>query len=246
MEFKTGGHNGILLALGAGDAVIGDVNELENRAPGAIPAPGKLLPNRPFVRAPRAAEPSPEHANPAPVPRDEPRPAPAAAIDFREKDLHGRSFEKTRLDGADFSGANLQDCKFGGASVRKAIFKDADVKGAWLTDADFTEADMREMRGDPLITGSHFDRANLQGLTIKVANCTFKGANLRDCVIVGYTYGCDFSGADLRGVNLRPAALADGPAANRWKGTRYDDDTAWPDGFDPVAAGAVLVKGDAK
>ena len=45
--------------------------------------------------------------------------------------------------------------------------------------------------------------------------------------------GADLTGADLRRANLTWAALT---------GTHYDEHTQWPEGFDPVAAGAVLVE----
>jgi uncharacterized protein YjbI with pentapeptide repeats len=45
--------------------------------------------------------------------------------------------------------------------------------------------------------------------------------------------GVDLSGADLGGANLSRADL---------RGAKYDADTTWPEGFDPVAAGAELVE----
>ena len=52
----------------------------------------------------------------------------------------------------------------------------------------------------------------------------------------------DLREADLRGANLRRADLswADLREANlRW--ARYNTSTKWPDGFDPEAAGALIV-----
>ena len=42
----------------------------------------------------------------------------------------------------------------------------------------------------------------------------------------------DLRKADLQGANLSEANLS---------GTKYDADTKWPEDFDPVAAGAVLM-----
>jgi len=42
--------------------------------------------------------------------------------------------------------------------------------------------------------------------------------------------GADLRGADLSGADLDSAIL---------ENTTYDEETRWPEGFDPVAAGAV-------
>ena len=49
-----------------------------------------------------------------------------------------------------------------------------------------------------------------------------RGANLEGADLVG----ANLSGANLRGVNLDMA--------------KADEDTTWPEGFDPVAAGVVF------
>ena len=68
-------------------------------------------------------------------------------------------------------------------------------------------------------------KADLNGAILWEAN--LRGANL---------YGADLREADLRDANLRGANLygADLDA-------KYNADTRWPEGFDPKAAGAVLV-----
>ena len=54
------------------------------------------------------------------------------------------------------------------------------------------------------------------------------GANLR---------GTNLRSADLSGANLSGADLSEAHLGS----ARYNADTKWPEGFDPVAAGAVLV-----
>ncbi|HSI15311.1 MAG TPA: pentapeptide repeat-containing protein [Chthoniobacter sp.] len=167
----------------------------------------------------------------------------AAPKDFHDQNLPDKVFSNGILNGADFSDAVLKNAKFDHASLKRANFKGADLQGAWLTDADITDADLTDVKGSPLCSHSHFDRAKMQRMNLKSNDCTFKGADLREATIAGYIYGCDFSGADLRGANLRAMTVPPkGQAENRWKGVIYDDDTAWPDGFDPVAEGAVLSK----
>lgn len=52
----------------------------------------------------------------------------------------------------------------------------------------------------------------------------------------------DLRGADLRGANLSDANLegADMSGADLYA-TQYNSGTKWPEGFDPEAAGAILV-----
>ena len=52
-------------------------------------------------------------------------------------------------------------------------------------------------------------------------------ANLRGAILSE----ANLRGADLRGADLRRADL---------RGAKYNADTTWPEGFDPVAAGAVM------
>jgi uncharacterized protein YjbI with pentapeptide repeats len=62
---------------------------------------------------------------------------------------------------------------------------------------------------------------------------------LRDANLIGVDLGLsDLSNVDLRGADLLNADLE----TSDLKGARYDEQTRWPSGFDPVKAGAVLVK----
>jgi uncharacterized protein YjbI with pentapeptide repeats len=46
----------------------------------------------------------------------------------------------------------------------------------------------------------------------------------------------DLSGASLKGTNLREQNLS----TARLIGAKANEDTTWPDGFDPVAAGVIF------
>ena len=68
-------------------------------------------------------------------------------------------------------------------------------------------------------------RANLSGADLSSANlgrAILRGADLR---------GANLSSTDLHEADLRRSNLT---------GAKYNDNTSWPDGFDPVAAGAIL------
>ena len=69
--------------------------------------------------------------------------------------------------------------------------------------------------------GADLTGANLAGANLKGAN--LNGANLA---------GANLLNADLSGADLNSAKLS---------GAFYDIQTKWPDGFDPIKAGAVLI-----
>lgn len=162
----------------------------------------------------------------------------AQGTDFHEQQFNAKDFTGQKLDGANFTDAVLKGCNFTHASLRNAKFTGADLSGAWLNDADLTGADLTKTTGDYIASRTCFDGATLQGQRITMNNCTFRKANLRDTKVSGYIYNCDFSGADFSGANLRLMAV--NTDSNKWKGVIYDDDTSWPDGFDPVKVGAIL------
>ena len=60
------------------------------------------------------------------------------------------------------------------------------------------------------------------------------GGNLRGAAL----RGADLRGADLRDVNLTNADLE----YTFLLGAFYDESTVWPDDFNPVAAGAMLIE----
>lgn len=76
---------------------------------------------------------------------------------------------------------------------------------------------------------AYLQNAGLQDANLSEAGLT--GANLQYANL----RGSDLSGADLRWANLCGANL-EGANLNK---TRYNHDTVWPQGFDPVKGGAV-------
>ena len=73
------------------------------------------------------------------------------------------------------------------------------------------------------LPGADFRRANLHEAWLRDA--CLHAADLRDADLEG----ADLDAADLRGANLDGADL---------QGATFSPETAWPAGFDPVAAGA--------
>jgi|ETNmetMinimDraft_13_1059891.scaffolds.fasta_scaffold16209_2 uncharacterized protein YjbI with pentapeptide repeats len=72
------------------------------------------------------------------------------------------------------------------------------------------------------LSSANLSEANLSGASLHWAD--LRGANLR---------WADLTGADLRWADLTGADLSD---------AKNNADTTWPEGFDPEAAGAVLVE----
>jgi uncharacterized protein YjbI with pentapeptide repeats len=163
--------------------------------------------------------------------------------DYHDQDLKNKDFSQAILNGADFTDAVVSHANFYGASLKNAIFKGCDLDSSSFASADATGADLHGSKGLLMISSSHFDKANMEGITMMAHDTTFRGTNLKGAKLNGYIYNCDFSGADLRGANMRQMVV--NTDSNRWKGVIYNDDTAWPDGFDPVAAGAVMAKAEA-
>src|SRR5439155_1549659 len=89
------------------------------------------------------------------------------------------------------------------------------------------------------------DKANFEGVNKNLVSlvfrnkCSLKDANLKKAKIGQISNDCDLSRADLRGASLR-AVTFQANALPRLTGALYDDDTAFPDSFDPKAAGMIL------
>lgn len=167
----------------------------------------------------------------------------AQGKDFHDKDLTEKSFASANLNGADFSEAVLKSCDFRKATLRGADLKGADISNANFSETDLTGADLREINGMAFLQHTILNEVNMEGVDMSrsgsVYACKFRGANLRNTKGWGLIGGCDFSNADLRGANFR--AMQGGPEP-RFRNAIYDEDTTWPDNFDPKAAGAKLAK----
>jgi len=101
---------------------------------------------------------------------------------------------------------------------------------------------------DKLYVEMHKDSlagADLRGATltfINIRNANFRGANLSGASFLGsFLAGSDLSNANLSNanlciVNLRGANLS----GTNLNGAIFNNKTVWPDGFDPIKAGAIL------
>ena len=137
----------------------------------------------------------------------------------------------------------LMEVKWAGADLRLAdlsgvFLLEPDLSGANLFSANLSNATL--LRAD--LSNANLFRVNLSNATLLSANLSgtklwlsdLSGADLRHADLSG----ADLSGADLSGADLSGADLS-GADLHR---SRYDISTIWPEGFDPIAAGAELVE----
>jgi uncharacterized protein YjbI with pentapeptide repeats/beta-lactamase regulating signal transducer with metallopeptidase domain len=116
--------------------------------------------------------------------------------DFSNRDLSGHDFSGQRLDGTDFSHANLRGADFSNSELVGVDFSGANLEGAKFRNARLNGCDLRrtDVRG-----------ANLTG--VQMTGCDFDARDLSPdqaaSLLRGCRTGCDFSGANLEGQDLR-------------------------------------------
>lgn len=144
-------------------------------------------------------------------------------VDFTGAELRNTEFVDVQVAGTTFTGARLQNAGLHGLVAPGISFRGADLRGADLGSADLAgagldEADLRDAR----LTEAELGFANLR-------QAVLAGADLRGAVLLhNNAVGANLRGADLRSVSGMCFVDADRAF--------YDDDTQWPDGFDPLAA----------
>lgn len=107
-------------------------------------------------------------------------------------------------------------------------FSEMDLLGAWLPGSDLDGGRFQHTR---------LKGANLEGASMRKTDLT--SANLRDATLAR----TDLTDAILREADLRQASLAEAKLDGvDLTGAIFDYITIWPDGFDPVAAGATNIE----
>jgi hypothetical protein len=156
--------------------------------------------------------------------------------------LQDANFSRVNLDVANLTGANLEgtdftDARFNSTTKWPDGFDPLTI-GAHGPGVDYSgEEFVLTMRNRDL-RGANFEGARIGGSrTLVGTNLT--DANLRDANFsrVNLDYA-NLTGADLKGTNLREIKYN---SQTDWTGAIYSVHTQWPEGFDPVAKGAILV-----
>jgi uncharacterized protein YjbI with pentapeptide repeats len=154
-----------------------------------------------------------------------------------EARLNDADLRGANLSGANLSGANLRGAQLSVANLSGADLSKADLRGARLYEADLSKANLSGARLDGArLVGAHLSGASLSGANLSEADLS--GANLYRAnlsnanLLFTWLKGADLIEADLSGVDLSGADLSN---------AGWESGTIWPDGFDPIAAGAVKV-----
>jgi uncharacterized protein YjbI with pentapeptide repeats len=183
------------------------------------------------------------------------------------RDLTAANFEGAQIVAGNFvkanlTGANLRDANFSGVNLEFATLTGADLTGTNFTGVRFNSQTKWPEGFDPLTIGAHgpgvdysyseftlgayhrdLTAANFEGAQIVAGNfvkANLTGANLRDANFSGVNLEfATLTGADLRGTDLSEIKHN---SHTKWTGAIYSVHTQWPEGFDPQAAGALLVE----
>ncbi len=131
---------------------------------------------------------------------------------------------------------NLSGRDLTAASFRRAWVRRLNLSGANLARADF---------GGAQIWQSDFHGANLAGANFEPSSEPVEGGRPGDLQTV--LFFVNFRQANLRGANFAGTSITSISAGTSigkalFEGARYDCATRWPEGFDPIAAGAVLTE----
>ena len=133
--------------------------------------------------------------------------------------------------------------------LSKTFLNDADMRGAHLIHTNLSNVIwwFAKLKGADLslanLVGAGLLQANLSYTILKMTNMS--SADLRDANLEG----ADMSNADLSSADMTKARLVSanlyGANLTNTKLTNaiYTRDTIWPDGFDPDAAGAIMING---
>ncbi len=166
--------------------------------------------------------------------------------DFRGANLNGAFLVEAHLAGTHLEHAHLEHTHLEWAHLGEADLTEARMKrvfliSAHLTRANLSQADLQE---------AHMVNAKLAGANLSEANLTrahlewafMVTANLMGASLVGaQLVGSELRGANLAYTNLSGANLQDTSLTwSRLRDATYDETTLWPEGFDPISAGAVL------
>lgn len=143
--------------------------------------------------------------------------------------LSGAALRAAYLDRAKLAHANLEAADLTAARLREAVLVGAHLCDAWLERSDLSGASLAQANA----SGADFGDANL-------AHASLVGANLAGATLVGAILtGARLESARLEAANLRGAELQSADL----DGAYFDEETAFPDGFDPVAASMVPSSG---
>jgi uncharacterized protein YjbI with pentapeptide repeats len=160
------------------------------------------------------------------------------SINLSELDL-----SNLKLSYINLSRANLNNTNLSNTDLQYADLREADLSGANLTSAYvvFAKTSGIQLKQSTIkntnFQGADLTNVNLSGMVIESPNLPgvkLNGVNMSNSRIIGFMFGADLSGVDLRGADLKD--LKGMTRTEYVKGTR-DESTRPPSVFMPEPAG---------
>ena len=144
------------------------------------------------------------------------------------------TLELDSLEGADLSYHDFHRALLSNMKMRAAILKGATLRNACLNNADLRECNLNEAG----LMNAHLRRSRLENTQMRgswLTGAVLDGANLSNADLSG----ADVAAASFRNCQLQSAILL----VERIESANFDqaifnDQTVWPEGFDPESAGA--------
>ena len=159
-------------------------------------------------------------------------------IDLAGRVLKGANFEDAEIVGANLSYTNLEN-----ANLTSIDFGGTDLSGANLKNTKLMEASLSNANLD----GTNLERANLRGsflIRTQMRSANLKKANLKNVKLkLAGLENANFQGANFQGAKLEQIFFNHN---TKWQGAIYDEQTVFPEGFDPVAKGMRFEPSDKK
>jgi len=147
--------------------------------------------------------------------------------------LQGTKLLCTNLQGARLQAANLIDAHLTFVNLRGANLELANCQGAMLLGIDLEDASLLTTN----LEAAYLSESILDGANLSLAN--LKYTDLSKASLKGATMvRTNLEGACLNAANLENTRLG----TTNLKDATYNSLTKWPKGFDPKAAGAILVE----
>ncbi|MFN7114343.1 MAG: pentapeptide repeat-containing protein [Alphaproteobacteria bacterium] len=141
-------------------------------------------------------------------------------VHFKKALLNGSSFERGDFKKTYFINSDLSKAIFKAARFQQSGFSETNLKNADFTDATFESGSFSGDLSDTIFKNARFHQTRFSKVTLDGTD--FSNAQIFN----GYFTKVDFSKSILSDVQLT--------------GSTYTCETTWPEGFDPVAAGAKM------
>lgn len=120
--------------------------------------------------------------------------------------------QKTNLENSNLSFANLGTASFENAKLKSALLEGVSASSVLFRNANLMEVNLK----NSYLGGADLINANFEGADLT-------NANFERCVLYG---------TDMRGMNIETA---------NFQGAVFDQNTKWPEGFNPYSKGAKIV-----